>query len=107
MELALLAVLVVVLGIGALSWAATRARELFVMSVRAGRTEVVRGQAPPALLEGLRDVFARAAVKKATVKIVRAGDRARVEATGLDEATLQRARNVLGTFPAHKLVGKR
>lgn len=95
------------LAIVALIWSAGRSRELFVLSVDEGRTTVRRGQPPGSLLEGLSDVFARAAVKRATVKIVKSDGRVRVEATGLDEFTLQRARNVLGTYPVHKLLGKR
>lgn len=95
------------LAIVALIWSAGRSRELFVLSIEEGRTKLRRGHAPAPLLEGLSDVFARAGVKRALVKVVRADGRARVEANGLDEFTLQRARNVLGTFPAHKLLGKR
>jgi len=95
------------LAIVALIWSAGRSRELFVLSVVEGRTKLQRGHAPASLLEGLGDVFARAAVKRATVKVVKTDGRARVEASGLDEFTLQRARNVLGTFPLHKLTGKR
>ncbi len=85
--------------------AAFRSRELFVLQVENGRTRVVRGRAPPALLEGFADVFERAKVRNARVKVVRDSGRARLVATGLDEFVLQRARNVLGVFPAHKLLG--
>jgi hypothetical protein len=100
-----LLLLLLVSCIGALTWAVGRARELFVLSIEDGRTRLVRGHAPPGLLEALRDVFARAAVPRATVKVVKSEQRARIESSGLDEPTLQRARNVLGTFPMHKLVG--
>jgi hypothetical protein len=39
--------------------------------------------------------------------VLRDGDRARISATGLDAFVLQRARNVLGSFPMHKLIGSR
>lgn len=86
---------------------AFRSRELFVLAVDRGKTRVLRGRAPPGLLEGLADVFERAQVSRARVRILRDGDRARLSATGLDPAVLQRARNVLGAFPAHKLLGSR
>lgn len=91
----------------ALIWSAGRSRELFVLAIEKGRTTVRRGQPPASLLEGLCDVFARAAVERATVKVLRSEGRARLKARGIDEPTLQRARNVLGTFPVHKLLGKR
>lgn len=107
MELGWLWLMVGTLTLLALIRSAGRSRELFLLTVEEGRTTVRRGHPPASLLEGLSDVFARAGVKRATVKIVKSDGRARVEASGLDEFTLQRARNVLGTFPVHKLLGKR
>jgi hypothetical protein len=94
------------LALGLLVFSAHRSRELCVLSIEQGETRVTRGRAPAALLEGLADVFARANVQRAQVRILRDGKRARVSATGLDAHVLQRARNVLGTFPAHKLLGE-
>jgi hypothetical protein len=99
--------LAMLLAIGVFFWITLRAgrdRELFVLSVRDGKTELVRGRIPPALLEALRDVMASARVKRATVRAVRAQDHARLEASGLHDAILQRARNVLGTFPLARLL---
>jgi hypothetical protein len=90
-----------------LVFSAFRSRELFVLAVDQGKTRLLRGRAPPALLEGLSDVFARANVKRARVSVLRDGERARIDATGLDDFVLQRARNVLGSFPAHKLFSAR
>lgn len=103
----LFALVVVVVAVGLLLASAFRTRELFVLAVDHGRTRVLRGRAPAALLEGLSDVFARANVKRARVRVLRDGDRARLSASGLDGSVLQRARNVLGAFPAHKLLGAR
>jgi hypothetical protein len=91
----------------ALIWSALRSRELFVLAVRQGKTRVLRGRPPHALLQDLADVFARAAVEDATVKVLRQDGRPRLEARGLDPHALQRARNVLGAYPAHKLLGSR
>jgi hypothetical protein len=90
-----------------LLFSAFRSRELFVLRVEQGKTHVLRGRVPPALLEGLSDVFARAKVVRARVRVLRDGDRARISATGLPRFVLQRARNVLGSFPMHKLIGSR
>jgi hypothetical protein len=89
--------------IAALMHFAFRSREFFVLSVQNGVTKVARGRAPAELLQGLADVFARANVQRASVKVVRAEHGARIVASGLDDFTLQRARNVLGTFPSHRL----
>jgi hypothetical protein len=103
----LLALSIAVIAFALLVFSAFRSRELFVLAVEHGKTRVMRGRAPQALLEGLADVFARANVRRARVRILRAGDRARISATGLDALVLQRARNVLGAFPVHKLLGAR
>jgi hypothetical protein len=99
--------IVVALALSLLFISALRTRVLFVLAVDRGRTRVVRGRAPHALLAGLADVFERAQVTRARVRVLRDGDRARISATGLDASVLQRARNVLGAFPAHKLIGNR
>jgi hypothetical protein len=79
--------LLVVLALLALVVAATRARQLCVLSVRAGKLLVMRGGLPGSLLEALAD-----------------GERARLDARGLSPETLQRARNVLGTYPLVRLL---
>jgi hypothetical protein len=96
----------VVLGIGLLSllWASARAREICVLSVRRGRVLVLRGALPGSLLEAFTDVVERTAVASGTLRILRDGERARLEAQGLDEHGVQRARNVLGTYPLPRLL---
>jgi Protein of unknown function (DUF3634) len=103
MAIGLLGLGVLLAATAALVHFASRSRELFVLSVERGATTVARGRAPGELLAGLADVFARANVERATVKVLRAEHGARIVASGLDEPTLQRARNVLGTFPVHRL----
>lgn len=100
----LFGVAVIALAIVALVVAAGRARELCVLSVREGRLEVRRGGLPGGVLDALRDVMRRAGVQRATIRILRDGERARVSATGLDEGTLQQARNVVGIHPLAKLL---
>jgi hypothetical protein len=99
--------IVLLLAVAAFLWIAFRAgrdRELFVLSVRSGRTRVVRGKLPPSLLEALSDVMASAKVQRATLRVLRDQGHARLEASGLNEWVLQRARNVLGTYPLAKLL---
>ncbi|HEX5660583.1 MAG TPA: DUF3634 family protein [Polyangiales bacterium] len=95
---------VIALALVALIVAAGRARELCVLSVRAGQLTVARGRLPPGVLEALADVVRRGNVERATLRVLRDGERARVSATGLDEFTLQRARNVIGIYPLAKLL---
>lgn len=93
-----------VLALLALVWAATRARELCVLSVRNGRTLLMRGSLPASLLEALADVVARDRARRGVVRVLRDGERARLEARGLGPEGLQRARNVLGTYPLARLL---
>lgn len=103
MKLGWLGLIAMVLVFCAISWRAARAREIVVLSVSQGRTRIARGRAPASLIDALSDVFARSAIQHATVKVLRDNGRVRLTATGLDPQTLQRARNVLGTYPAHRL----
>ena len=73
-----------------------RADELFVLEVRAGQLTVVRGRPPASLLRDLRDVVRGVAEARLTAR--REQGRAMLQATGLNEAQLQRARNVVGRF---------
>ncbi|MDB4987117.1 MAG: hypothetical protein JWN04_2295 [Myxococcaceae bacterium] len=95
---------VMVLALALLVFAAGRARELCVLSVRAGRVLLMRGALPPSLLEAVLDIVSRARVERATVRVLRDGAAARLMASGLDEPTLQRLRNVLGTYPLPRLL---
>jgi Protein of unknown function (DUF3634) len=105
--MSLFVLIVCVAAFAGLLLSAFRSRELFVLAVDHGKTRVLRGRAPHGLLEGLSDVFARAQVARARVRVLRDGERARISATGLSPDVLQRARNVLGAFPVHKLLGSR
>jgi hypothetical protein len=96
----------VVLGVGllALLWASSRAREICVLSVREGRLLALRGALPASALEAFADVVERSRTARGTLRVLRDGERARLEAEGLDEHAAQRARNVLGTYPLPRLL---
>jgi hypothetical protein len=81
----------------------TRMNELFMISVRQGRTLVVRGRIPPALLRDLEDVISRAGIVQATIRAVKDENHARLVVTGTDEFTAQRLRNTFGIHPVSKL----
>lgn len=85
-----------------LALAVRRALELLVVEARDGRVIGARGRAPGELLREIEDVVARG---RATGRIVvrLEGGRAAVRASGLDDATTQRLRNVVGRFPTARL----
>jgi hypothetical protein len=96
-------VLVFLASVVALIWAASRARELFVLSVRRGELLVVRGSLPFELFEALSDVVERGKVQHTTIRVAKTDGHARLTADGVDEFTLQRLRNVVGTFKLKRL----
>ena len=80
-----------------------RANEVFVLSVRDGRSLLMRGRIPITLRQEIDDVLARARVTSATLRVVRSGGVARMIAHGVDADVAQRLRNVLGIVSDHKL----
>jgi Protein of unknown function (DUF3634) len=89
-----------------LVWASARsAITIAVAEIREGKVEITRGGLAPRVLGDLRDVASRPRITSATVRIVRAKDRARVEIHGdVSEQQVQRLRNVIGTVPVAQLM---
>lgn len=89
-----------------LVWANARAAiTIAVAEVKDGKLELTRGGLSPRVLGDLRDIVARPRIKSATLRIVRAKDRARIEVTGeVSEQHVQRLRNVIGNVPLAQLV---
>ena len=89
-----------------LVWASSRsAITIAVAEVRDGKLEIVRGGLSPRVLGDLRDVVSRPRIASATLRILRAKDRARIEVRGkVSEQQVQRLRNVLGNVPEAQLV---
>ena len=79
----------------------SRARELFVLRVRGGRVEIVRGSVPG----GLVGKFSSALQShhNGTIRVARTPNGARLTARGLDSATEQRLRNIFGLVAASQL----
>jgi hypothetical protein len=100
--MAIIVACLVVVGFGlVLLWTSSRAAvTIAVATVRDGRLEVTRGALSPRVLEGLRHVAAgRPPVTSATIRVMRAKDRARVEVSGtLTEAQIQQIRNIVGVL---------
>ncbi len=95
-------VLLVLAAVGALVLAVRRALELFVLEARDGQLVTARGRSPAELLREIEDILDRARASGTIVVRLEAGHAA-VRATGLDEATTQRLRNVVGRFPTARL----
>jgi hypothetical protein len=79
-----------------------RANEMFVISVRQGRVLLVRGRILPGLYDDIADVVERAAVQRATLRVVRSGGAPQLLVSGVDELVTQRLRNVVGLYPDQK-----
>lgn len=88
--------------LGAFVLLARRATTVLVVRAEAGRVVGLRGRAPGELLRELQDVFERS---NATGQVeLRLEDRGvAVHADGLDAATRQQVRNVVGRFPPARL----
>jgi hypothetical protein len=88
-----------------LVWANSRAAiTIAVAEIDDGRLTVTRGALSSRVLQDLRDVVSRPRVKHATVRILRAKDRARLEVEGdVPEQQLQRLRNIVGNVPVAQL----
>lgn len=89
--------LLLVLAAIPLAIAIFRSNELFVLRVRRGKVELVRGRLPPALLADLQDVFERT-TSDAEVRVVSEQQRPRAIVRGAKEPIAQHVRNVVGRF---------
>jgi hypothetical protein len=79
--------------------AISRSTELFVIKVREGKVEVVRGRLPPRLFEDIEDVLKRPPVEHGQLRVVAEQTRPKVRVTGtISEVQAQRIRNVVGRF---------
>ncbi|MBN1605211.1 MAG: DUF3634 family protein [Polyangiaceae bacterium] len=94
--------LLLVLG-GLLFRALARNLELARLRVRDGNAELVRGRLPPQLLGDVGDVLRAAHATRAEIQLVIEDGRPRVVAHGLDEASAQRLRNVVGTYTVSQI----
>jgi uncharacterized protein DUF3634 len=88
-----------------LVWANARAAiTIAVLEIVDGEIRVTRGGLSPRVLNDLRDVATRPHIKSATLRVVRAKDRARVEVRGtVSDQQLQRLRNIVGNVRLSQL----
>jgi hypothetical protein len=97
--------IVVLIALAVAAYFLWRGGEIFCLSVRNGRMLLVRGRIPPSLLHDIEDVVRRCNIRRATIRGVAEQHHARIVASGVDEGTAQRLRNVFGTHPIQKLRG--
>ena len=108
METFAITVTLLLLAGGALFWGARNAITICVIEVTRGRAKVVRGGMAPRIVADLGDVVRRPRIERATIRIVRSRDHARVEVRGkIGAAQMQQLRNVVGSVPLAKLVNRR
>src|SRR3989442_12251757 len=95
----------VIVGVVAAFFYFERQRELFLLSVRGGRTLLVRGRIPRSLHIGMQEVVTDdPPVAHASIRAVRGESAARLVIDGdVDEGRSQRLRNVFAMFPASRL----
>lgn len=88
-----------------LVWANARAAiTIAIAEIDDGKLTVTKGGLSSRVLGDLRDVVSRPKVKHATVRILRAKDKARLEVEGeVSEQQLQRLRNIVGNVPVAQL----
>ena len=95
-------------GLLALWVSARRAITICVLEIVDGEIEVSRGSLTPRILSDMGDIAKRPKVKSATIRLLRARDFAKVDASGpFTVEQLQQLRNVVGNIPIAKLVGNR
>ncbi len=75
---------------------ARRANEMFLLSIRQGQVDVVRGRVPAALLEAISDVARDTRLEHATLRGIRGPTGARLVVHGADDRVAQQLRNVFG-----------
>lgn len=86
-----------------LLWSA-RANELFFVSVREGKTLLVRGRITRSLLDDLTEAVQRPPVRRGTIRAVLTPGSAQLYGSGdIDELLEQRLRNIFRLHPAAML----
>jgi hypothetical protein len=98
----LLIPILVLLGLGVMVWLIGRSRELFRISIVAGKPTVTRGYVPAGLLNDFGAVLRR--VQRGTIKAYKSEAGARLSCGGdVDAGVQQRLRNILSLYPVARL----
>jgi len=95
-------------GLFALWLSARRAITICVLEVTNGVVSVAKGSLAPRVLSDVEDVVKRPKVKSATLRLSRARDFAKLDASGtLTKIQRQQLQNLVGNVPVAKLAGTR
>ncbi len=98
----------IAIALAALWWRAREAITICVIEVARGKAKLARGGIAPRVLADIGDVVKRPRIERATIRVVRNRDHAKVEVRGaVSDAQVQQLRNVIGSVPLAKLVNAR
>jgi len=85
-------------------YALRRANELFALTARAGKLELLRGRLSPALLSEFADIAARERLDNAEIRVLSESGLPRLVLLGAQAPALEQAfRNVLGRYPVSQI----
>jgi hypothetical protein len=80
-----------------------RTTELFALSWRNGELRLVRGRIPPMLRSDLAEALTQMRIGRCNVVARKEDQGARLTATGVDDFSLQRLRNIFQLYPVAQL----
>lgn len=80
-----------------------RSTELFSLSWRNGELRLVRGRVPPMLRADLAQALSQMKVERCHVTARREAQGARLSASGIDDFSAQRLRNIFQLYPVAQL----
>ncbi len=108
MDTLAITVVAIIVALAALWWRARDAITICVIEVTRGKAKLARGGIAPRVLADIGDVVKRPRIERATIRVVRSRDHAKLEVRGeISEAQRQQLRNVIGSVPLAKLVNAR
>jgi len=88
----------------AFGFALRRANELFALSARAGKLELLRGRLSPALFTEFADIASRERLDGAEIRVLSEAGVPRLLVQGAANPALEQAlRNVLGRYPVSQI----
>jgi len=88
----------------AFGFALRRANELFALSARAGKLQLLRGRLSPALFAELSDIAQRDRLDNAEIRVLSESGEPRLVLHGASQPASEQAfRNVLGRYPVSQI----
>ncbi|MEO6603296.1 MAG: DUF3634 family protein [Polyangiaceae bacterium] len=88
----------------AFGYALRRANELFALSARAGKLELLRGRLPPALFSELADIALRERLDNIEIRVLSESGSPRLMLRGEPNPAIEQSlRNVLGRYPVSQI----